>query len=242
MDRGEEIEEIRGNGFSAAANLLVSILDSVKLDCQFLENMKEKRELLIREYEDTDEANLPDEHYQIRMGYFSKTRLLEERAAYDDTLKSLYAETRRLWDLLEAIYQDSKSIFKVNDYEDLVRKNRNRIAGGNDKPKEAERADKEKIRVLLAKMEERLRNISDSMYPAERKITGERLSMLENEFSRFENRINPYNLQPGILMDIDLMSIKRKRTTLDAVSMALGRFLENVSDCFRGAAQASLPK
>jgi hypothetical protein len=249
MDKGEEIEEIRSRGFSAAADLIVSILDSVKLDCQFLENMKEKRELLIREYEDTDEANLPDEHYQIRMGYFSKTRLLEERGVYDDMLKSLYAETRRLWDLLEVIYQDSKSVFKVNDYEDLVRKNRNRLnkpvkngAGGNDASKEEERADKEKIRVLLAKMEERLRNISDSMYPVERKITEERLSMLEKEFSRFENRINPYNLQPGILVDIDLMSIKRKRITLDSMSAALGRFLDHVSDCFSGATQAALPK
>jgi hypothetical protein len=242
IDRGEEIEKIRSNGFSAAANLLISILDSVKLDCQFLENMKEKRGLLIREYEDTDEANLPDEHYQIRMSYFSKTQLLEECGLYDDMLESLYAETRRLWDLLEVLYQDSKSVFKVNDYEDLVRKNRRRISVDSNPSKEDDRADKEKIRVLLARMQERLRNISDSMYPVERKITEERLSMLENEFSCFEKRINPYNLQPGMLVDIDLMSIKRKRTTLDSMSTALGRFLEHVSDCFNEAAKAALPK
>jgi hypothetical protein len=248
IDRSEEIEEIRTRGFSAASNLIVSILDAVNLGCQFLENMKEKRELLIREYEDTDEANLPDEHYQIRLRYYSKTRLLEERAAYDGRLKDLSVETLRLWDLLEVIYQDSKSVFKVNDFEDLVRKNKNRI---NDlikkensgslydpqKPMEtplvSTHEEKEKIRVLLARMEERIKNISDSMYPVERQITEERLSMLENEFSCFENGINPYNVQPGILADIDLASIKRRRTTLDSMSLALGRFLDNVSNCFR---------
>jgi len=81
-------------------------------------------------------------------------------------------------------------------------------------------------------MEERIRNISDSMYPVERQITEERLSLLEKEFSDFENCINPYNLQPGILLDIDLTSIKRKRTTLDSMSAALGRFIDSVSNCF----------
>jgi len=82
-------------------------------------------------------------------------------------------------------------------------------------------------------MEERIKNISDNMYPVERQITEERLSLLEKEFLCFENCINPYSLQPGILVDIDLTSIKRKRTTLDSMASALGLFLDNVSNCFR---------
>jgi hypothetical protein len=252
IDRNDEIEAIRSRGFSAAANLIVSILDSVNLGCEFLENLKDRRELFIREYEDTDDANLPDEHYQIRLRYFNKAQLLEERGTYDRRLRDLNGETRRLWDLLEVIYQDSKSVFKVNDFEDLARKNKSRIdeliRNGTSglyydprKPLEvplaATQGEKEKIRVLLARMEERIRNISDSMYPAERQISQERLSMLENEFSCFENFINPYNLQPGILVDIDLTSIKRKKTTLDSISAALGLFLDNVSNCFSDGAQ-----
>jgi hypothetical protein len=248
IDRSDEIEEIRGRGFSAASNMIVSILNAVNLDCQFLENTRDRREILLREYADTDDSALPDEHYQIRLRYFSKTRLLEERAAYDARLKNLGVETLRLWDLLEVIYQDSKSVFKVNDFEDLVRKNKNRIndllKDGTGKspydlqnppetPLSPAQGEKEEIRVLLARMEERIRNISDSMYPVERQITEERLSLLEKEFSCFENRINPYNLQPGILVDIDLTSIKRKRTTLDSISVALGRFLDNVAICFK---------
>jgi hypothetical protein len=246
IDRHDKIEEIRNKGFSAAFSLLVSILNSVNLDFQFMENMKEKRELLIREYEDSDEAVLPDEHYQIRLRYFSKARLIEEREVYDERLKSLSGETLRLWDLLEVIYQDSKSVFKVNDFEDLFRKNKNRIndliknrTPLYDPPKNIEaplappQGEKEEIRVLLARMEERIKNISDSMYPVERQISEERLSMLKNAFSDFENCINPYNLQPGILVDIDLTSIKRKRTTLDSMASALGSFLDNVSTCFR---------
>jgi len=248
LDVNDEIEEIRDKGFSAASNLIVSILNAVNLDCQFLENLRDRREITLSEYADTDDLILPDEHYQIRLRYFSNTRLLEERAAYDGRLKSLSVETLRLWDLLEVIYQDSKSVFKVNDFEDLVRKNRNRINDlikdgtgkspyDTQKPPETPLApahgENEEIRVLLARMEERIRNISDNMYPVERQITEERLSMLEKEFSCFENCINPYNLQPGILVDIDLTSIKRKRTTLDSMSAVLGKFLDNVSACFK---------
>jgi len=246
IDGNDEIETIRGSGFSAAANLIVSILNAVNLECEFLKNLKEKREILFREYEDTDKAVLPDEHYQIRLRYFSKARLSEEREVYDKRLRILGGETQRLWDLLEVIYQDSKSVFKVNDFEDLARKNKSRI---NDqlknqmnpydpqKPIEASFAavegEKEKIRVLLAKMEERIKNISDSMYPVERQISEDRLSILKDEFSFVEDNIDPYNLQPGILVDIDLTSIKRKRTTLDSMSLALGRFLDSVAGCFR---------
>ena len=99
----------------------------------------------------------------------------------------------------------------------------------------AAQGEKEKIRVLLAKMEERIKNISDSMYPVERQISEERLALLKEEFSSVEDDIDPYNLQPGILVDIELTSIKRKRSTLDSMSLALGRFLDNVSGCFRDA-------
>jgi hypothetical protein len=255
IDRNDEIEEIRDKGFSAASNLIVSILNAVNLDCQFLENMKEKRDLVIREYEDADEAVLPDEHYQIRLRYFSKARLLEERGAYDERIRILGSETQRLWDLLEVIYQDSKPVFKVNDFEDLVRKNKNGInelirkrTPLYEPPKNIEapfavlQGEKEKIRGLLAGMEERIKNISNNMYPVERQISEERLSMLKNEFSCFENDINPCNLQPGILVDIELTSIKRKRTTLDSMSAALGSFLNNVSTCFYDIAKAAPSK
>jgi hypothetical protein len=249
IDKHDEIEELRDKGFAAASNLIVSILNAVNLDCQFLENHKEKRELMIREYEETDEDVLPDEHYQIMLRYFSKARLLEEREVYNERLRALSVETQRFWDLLEVIYQDSKSVFKVNDFEDLVRKNKSRIneliknrAGGGagyydpqnpvEAPLAAPQGEKQKIQVLLARMEERIKNISDSMYPVERQISEERLSILKNELSCIEDGINPYNLQPGILVDIDLTSIKRKRTTLDSIAAALGRFLNSVSSCF----------
>jgi hypothetical protein len=246
LDSINEIEELRDKGFSAASNLIVSILNAVNLDCQFLKNTRGKREILIREYEDADEAVLPDEHYEIMLRYFNKERLLEEREVYERRLRDISAQTRRLWDLLEVIYQDSKSVFKVNDFEDLAKKNKSRIndlvKNGTalsdpqkpvEAPSDAALGEKENIRVLLAKMEERIKNISDSMYPVERQLSEDRLSALKNDFSSFENSIDPYNLQPGILVDINLTSIKRKRTTLDSMAAALGRFLDNVSGCFR---------
>ena len=238
IDGSEELEKIRERGFSGASNLMVSILGAVNLDFQVLENYKDRREILIREYEDTDEASLPDERYRIRLCYFNQAQLFEERAVYDAELKNLGADILRLWDLLEVIYRDSKSVFKVNDYEDLVKKNKNRVNDFSAPPKLQEarndpaQEEKQQIRVLLAKMEERLTNISDSMYPAERQITLERLSLQKNKFSCFENRVNPANLQPGIFVDIDLTSVKRKRTTLDSMSAVIDRFTDGVANCF----------
>ena len=247
IDMNNDIESIRDNGFSSAANLLVSALNSANLSCQFLENGR--REMLIREYEDTGETNLPDERYQIRLSYFNKLRLLDERKAYDDRLKVLSGETRRLWDILEVIYQDSKSVFRVNDFEDLARKNKSRIKTSVYDPRNPEdisiasaQGEKEMIRVLLARMKERIRNMYDNMYPAERRISEERLSALENEFSSFESGINPHNFQPGILVDITITSIKRKRTTIDSMSAALAGFLDNASKGFHDMPQAGAPK
>jgi len=238
IDTNSDIEAIRDRGFSAASNLIVAALDSGGLGCQFLENSR--RELLIREYEDVCDENLPDERYQIKLFYFNRARVLEERKAYDDRLDVLSGETRRLWDLLEVIYQDSKSVFKVNDFEEFARKNKNRIKTITDYDSEkvadvsgaSAQGGKEKIRLLFARMEERIRNLYDNMYPAERRISEERLAMLENEFSCFEKSINPHNIQPGILVEINLTSIKRKRTTIDAMSSALARFLDNAPEGF----------
>jgi len=237
IDMNSDIETIRSRGFSAASNLIVSTLDSVNLSCQFLLN--HNHEISLREYEDTDEENLPDERFKIRLGYFNRTRLLEERGAYDERLNALSAEAQRLWDLLEVIYQDSKSVFKVNDFEDLARKNKSRIKNSVYDPQKTadtrlteHHDEKEKISVLLAKMEERIKNMYESMYPSERRISEERLSMLKSEFSFFEKSINPYHIQPGILVDISLTSIKRKRTTLDSMSAALACFLDNASNGF----------
>jgi hypothetical protein len=70
----------------------------------------------------------------------------------------------------------------------------------------------------------------------------DRLAFLEREYYRFEYTINPYHLQPGILLDVDITSIKRKKATLDAMANVLNEFLSGVSKGFSDAAFASFSR
>ena len=54
--------------------------------------------------------------------------------------------------------------------------------------------------------------------------------------------INPYHLQPGLLLDVDITSIKRKKATLDAMANVLNEFLHGVSKGFADAAFASFSR
>ncbi|MDR1617632.1 MAG: cytochrome C oxidase subunit II, partial [Treponema sp.] len=229
------------------------------------------RELMVREYEDTDSVHLPDERYQIRMKYFDNAQLIEERKAYDVQMKSFETEVQHLWDTLEVIYQDSKPAFKITDFDDLAKKNRNRIRkvikekSGEplyeaiDKvwdeisfippaETEVERMnrtylyEKDRIRNRIILMRNKMKTMYDYLYPIERRVMEDRLSFLEREYYRFDYMINPYHIQPGLLLDVDITSIKRKKATLDAMANVLNEFLHGVSKGFQDAAFASFSR
>jgi hypothetical protein len=266
-----DIENIRNRGFNTAINSITSILDTSKMGYQYIENLKNSRELLIREYEDTDFAHLPDERYQVRMRYYDNAQLIEERKAYDVQVKSFETEVLHLWDVLEVIYQGTKSPFKVTDYEDLAKKHKSRIQKTiKDKTgeplyedidkvwdelsfvrpaeTEVERMnrtyiyEKDRIRQRIILMRQRLKDMYDYQYPIKRRVMEDRLDFLEREYYRFEYMINPYHIQPGLLLDVDITSIKRKKATLDAMANVLNEFLHGVSKGFQDAAFASFSR
>jgi hypothetical protein len=70
----------------------------------------------------------------------------------------------------------------------------------------------------------------------------DRLSFLEREYYKFDYMINPYHIQPGLLLDVDITSIKRKKATLDAMANVLNEFLHGVSKGFQDAAFASFSR
>jgi hypothetical protein len=121
-----DIENIRNRGFNTAINSITSILDTSRMGYQYIENLKNGRELLIREYEDNDAANLPDERYQIKMKYLDNAQLIEERKAYDVQLKSFETEVQHVWDIVTVLYEDRKG-GKIVDFHDLAKKKKNRI-------------------------------------------------------------------------------------------------------------------
>jgi hypothetical protein len=266
-----DMENIRNRGFNTAINSITSILDTSKMGYQYIENLKNGREVIIREYEDTDSANLPDERYSVKMRYFDNAQLIEDRKAYDVQIKSFETEVHHLWDVLEVIYQDSKSFFKVHDFDDLAKKSKNRIRKiikektGEPlyqdiakvwdeisfvKPAETEVEksnrtylyEKDRIRTRIIRMRDRMKKMYDFLYPIERRVMEERLAWLEREYYRFDYMINPYHLQPGLLLDVDITSIKRKKVTLDAMANVLNEFLHGVSKGFQDAAFASFSR
>jgi hypothetical protein len=266
-----DIENIRNRGFNTAINSITSILDTSKMGYQFIENLKNGREVQIREYEDTDLANLPDERYQIKMRYFDNAQLIEDRKAYDVQIKSFENEIQHIWDLLEVIYQDGKPMFKVTDFDDLAKKNKGRIKKVvKDKSGEPMYEDiakvwdevsfvrsaetdvekynrtyiyeKDRIRARIILMRNKMKKMYDYLYPIERRVMEDRLDFLERKYYLFEYMINPYHLQPGLLLDVDITSIKRKKATLDAMANVLNEFLSGVSKGFADAAFASFSR
>ena len=247
------MEELRGRGFAAAVDSLVAALEGNRLDYQFIEKQMNRREACIREYEDAETETLPDERFQIKMQYMDREQLAEERKAYDAQVKSFITEVQHLWDLVEVIYQDSKSVFKVNDFDDLAKKNKSRIKylikdrTGEPlyeniakvwdeitfvRPAETDLQkaspdygfEKNWIRDRFARIRERIQNTVDFMNAAEQRITEERLASLEREFFRFEHIINPFRFEAGLIVDLEITTIKRKMTTFNAVADTLNQF------------------
>jgi len=261
-----DIENIRNRGFNTAINSITSILDTSKMGYQYIENLKNARDCVIREYEDTDTSQLPDERFTIRLTYYDQDQLLTEREAYDLQYKELYKEIIRLYDIVENIFRTKKSKKDFYDYADKILAKANKVKAKmgletNDysvldkkwnevtfvKPKDTEVQkfnrtyiwEKDELKKIFIIMKEKLDKTFGNQNPIQRVAIEDRLNFLEKEFNRFEYMINPYHVQPGLVLDIDITSIKRKKYTLDAMSNVLNEFLHGVSKGFMDAAFAS---
>ena len=102
--------------------------------------------------------------------------------------------------------------------------------------------EKDKVKSRLILMRDKLKSMYSYQYPIERRVMEERLTFLQKEFDRFDYMINPYHIQPGLLLDVDICSIKRKKATLDGMANVLNEFLHGVSKGFQDAAFASFSR
>ncbi len=266
-----DIENIRNRGYNTAINSITSILDTSKMGYQYIENLKNARELFIREYEDTDINVLPDERYQIKLKYYDNAQLIESRKAYDVQITSFEVEVQHLWDVLEMVYEDTKFMKRITDFADLAAIYKNKVrkkikAKTGDalyedidkswdeisfvKPAETQVEEmnrtylfeKDKAKKRLFMMRAKLQHMYGYRYPIQRRVMEDRLHFLEQEFNKFDYMINPYHIQPGLLLDIDITSIKRKKATLDGMANVLNEFLHGVSKGFQDAAFASFSR
>jgi hypothetical protein len=237
---------------------------------QYIENLKNGRELIIREYEDMNIASLPDERYQVKLKYYDNSKLIEEQKAYDVQLKSFEIEVAHLWDVIEEVYKDKKRFKGVTDFDDLNKTFKSRIAKEKtksgaaiyehlEKPwdeisfvKAAETTleemnktyiyEKDKIKRKFVIMKKKIHDLYGYQYPVVRRVLEERLLKLESQYDEFDYLINPYHIQPGLLLDLDITSIKRKKATLDGMANVLNEFLYGVSKGFQDAAFASFSR
>jgi hypothetical protein len=238
---------------------------------QYIENLKNAREMILQEYEDTDPTNLPDERYQIRMKYYDNAQLIEERKVYDAQIKSFEVEVQHLWDVLEMVYIDSKFMKGITDFKDLAKSKRNKIrkkikaVTGDPLYEDIEKSwdeisflkagdtdvermnrtyvfEKNHLKRMLILMQERVQQMYGFRYPIQRRVTDDRLKHLGTEFLNFDYMLNPYHIQPGLLLDVDIVSIKRKKATLDGMANVLNEFLHGVSKGFQDAAFATFSR
>jgi len=91
-------------------------------------------------------------------------------------------------------------------------------------------------------MRERIKYVFESNEPEVREVIEGRINFLENEFNKFSSLVNPFHLQPGVLLDVDICSIKRKSTTMMNMGNVLNEFLSSMSKGFQDAAFAGFSR
>jgi hypothetical protein len=265
-----DMENIRNRGFNTAINNLTSILDTSKMGYQYVENLKGARELILREYEDTDVDLLPDERYSIRLKYYDSAQLIKQRDMYDKQMDAFQQEISHVFDVCEVVYQDSKKMFAITDFDDLSKKtkgkvkkykegsgdplyeeqekNWNEIMRIREEDTDVERLnktylyEKDLLKKMLKKSSEKVKVTFGYQNPKTRVVIDERLTFLKREFDDFDYLINPYHLNPGLLLDVDITSIKRKKYTLNSMANVLNEFLNGISKGFQDAAFASFKR
>jgi hypothetical protein len=113
-------------------------------------------------------------------------------------------------------------------------------AGSQDNPTMEKRI--EDIRARFPLMRDTLQKVFEDTNPTLREIVDGRVTFLEREFLRFAALINPHHLNPGLLLDVDVVTIKRKSTTMMKMANVLNEFLNAVSKGFQDTAFAAFSR
>lgn len=267
IERILDRENIKNRGFNRIVNALTTILDNSKMGYQHIDNLKNARVCIIREYAHKNKEDLPDETFALRLAYYDADQLCQMRKAFDLQFRELTREIEKLGKVVDLIYLEFRRENDIADYQDISREI---LEGGSKASKkwwqfsgeedENEGADDMlwdelafitsrqngdevekgstnisqstilKHRIRLAK--EKCSKIYGTQYPEERIILEERIRFLESQFQDFASLINPHHIQQGLILEVDITSVKRRRTTMHAMSDVLNEFLSQVSKGF----------
>lgn len=258
-------ENIRNRGYNTCVNSLTSILDTSKLGYQVCDNLKNARICHIREYESRDFSELPDERYAMRLAYYDGNQLREEKKEFDKQMRAFTVAIQEIWDVTHAYYESKKRFRSLRDLDDLYNRIMSKEWKAEKRARDADpdavpwnevgemyientfveknnRTYEDRIKNLQGKISY-LRDMMEKMHkyqnPVERVIIDERLNFLEAKFNAFTYLVNPHHIQPGVVLDIDITTIKRKQYMLKGMANVLNEFLYGVSKGFADAAFAS---
>jgi hypothetical protein len=260
-------ENIRNRGFNTAVNALTSILDTSKLGYQVCDNKKNARDVYIREYEDENRDNLPDERYSIRLTYLDQTQIKVLKKSYDTQVVAFMREVQYVWDVVHTLYEKNKKK-KLVDFNDLARKlmdkkwqtfRQKELSDAdviqwdhlgfrpslNSYVEKNNRTYTIEFRNITGKinyMRKKLETMFGFQNPVERVVIDERINFLDKQFSRFSYEVNPHHVQPGLLLDVDVTTVKKKQYMLKQMANVLNEFLSGVSKGFADAAFASFKR
>ncbi len=247
-------ESLRNRGWNTAVNTITSILDNSQMGYQQIENHKLARHVIIREYEENNPRLLPDEHFEIDMRYLGALQIRELKSAYTAQLLELQREISNLQNVVLDICEEERRAQNVNGWNDVVKGTLGRFESVIEPVKQVKQWDEITfVRRKLSKMEEIHRTYEDFTqdfkirfrylrsqlidafsirHPEQREITENRINFLEDSVVSFNEQANPYQVQPGVLLEIRITSVKRRRVTIDAMSDVLNQFFTLISKGF----------
>jgi hypothetical protein len=130
-----------------------------------------------------------------------------QKKAYEDDPDSV------LWNEIGDMYNEQSFVEKNNrTYEDRFRNLKNKLTY---------------LRGVLSKMH-------GFQNPVERVILDERITFMEKRFNEFAHVVNPHHIQPGLVLDIDLTTVKRKQYILKSMAMFVKKSLQRIKDSLSG--------
>ena len=119
VERILDRENVKNRGFNRIVNALTTILDNSKMGYQYIDNLKNARVCVIREYAHKNKADLPDETFALRLSYFDADQLCQMRKAYDLQFKELSAEIEKANKVVDLIYQEFREENDISNYQEI---------------------------------------------------------------------------------------------------------------------------
>ena len=174
-------------------------------------------------------------------------------------------EIASAWDVVDAHYESKKRFRALKDFDDLAARLMTKDWKQDKKAREVSedavlwneigelynedtfveknnRTYEDRISNLRQKiiyMKDLLQKMHGYQNPVERVILDERIEFLSKRFAAFTYRVNPHHIQPGLILDMDITTIKRKQYMLKNMANVLNEFLYGISKGFGDAAFAS---